>query len=137
VTVDPRSDRAIYRQVADILRAQIADGTLPPGSMLPSEKQLADGLGVGRDAVRQAIAHLRLEGALSTIKGRGSVVRTEPQRRPVALSNGATAVARMPSDRERSALSLDEGVPVLVVTALDGAVVVHAADEIILTSSPL
>ena len=50
----------LYELVADRITKSIQDGTYPPGSRLPAERDLATSLGVGRSAVREAI------GALNT-----------------------------------------------------------------------
>jgi DNA-binding GntR family transcriptional regulator len=38
--VDPDDDRAVYKQIADVLRSAIASGELAPGAQLPSEHEL-------------------------------------------------------------------------------------------------
>jgi GntR family transcriptional regulator len=134
VSVDPRSDRPIYRQVADILRDQITNGTLAPGAMLPSEKQLADTYGIGRDAVRQAITSLRTEGLVVTRRGERATVRVYGPRRAVALDAGTTAIARMPTEAERAALALEHGSPVIVVSSVDGTPTLYPADSTVLIS---
>jgi GntR family transcriptional regulator len=73
--VDPTGDRAVYKQIADLLRAAIASGELAPGAQLPSEQELVDGHGVARGTVRQAIMLLRSEGLVDVERGRGSFVR--------------------------------------------------------------
>jgi GntR family transcriptional regulator len=55
--------RPIYHQVADRLRDRIESGGLPDG-VLPSAVQLAGEFGVGRDAVRDALAVLVHEGLI-------------------------------------------------------------------------
>ncbi|MGH3517404.1 MAG: FadR/GntR family transcriptional regulator [Haloechinothrix sp.] len=56
--------------VADVLRRRIALGGFPPGSRLPTERELAAMLGVGRNTVREAIRTLGDEGLVSTTRGR-------------------------------------------------------------------
>jgi hypothetical protein len=46
--VDPRGDRPVYRQIADLLRSAIATGVLGPGEQVPSEHELAAEHGVAR-----------------------------------------------------------------------------------------
>jgi len=74
--------------VAEILRHRIALGDFPPGSRLPTERELADVLGVGRNTVRAALRQLTEEGLVSTTLGRsgGTRVRgaTDPDRTPRA-----------------------------------------------------
>jgi GntR family transcriptional regulator len=73
--IDPTGDRAVYKQIADLLRAAITSGELAPGAQLPSEQELVDEHGVARGTVRQAITLLRNEGLVDVERGRGSFVR--------------------------------------------------------------
>ena len=73
--IDPTGDRAVYKQIADLLRAAIMSGELAPGAQLPSEQELVDEHGVARGTVRQAITLLRGEGLVDVVRGLGSFVR--------------------------------------------------------------
>jgi GntR family transcriptional regulator len=70
-----RPDRPKHVQIADVLRARIRSGELQPRYPLPSEPTLMQEFGVARDTVRKAIAVLRNEGYVTTVKGMGSFVR--------------------------------------------------------------
>ncbi|MGW0431867.1 GntR family transcriptional regulator [Micromonospora sp. NPDC003197] len=128
--IDPRRDRALYRQLADLLREQIDSGELTPGSPLPSETTLAQTHGLARPAVRQAIALLRAEGLVTTSRGYGTRVRKQVERTPLELPAGSFAIARMPSDAERLEYDLDDGVPVLEIQLQNGSTSVHPGDRI-------
>ncbi|MFH8348835.1 GntR family transcriptional regulator [Streptomyces sp. NPDC018045] len=67
-----RADRA--RQVAEVLRRQIASGAFPSG-VLPDERSLIADHGVSRNTVREALGVLRDEGAVERRQGVGTVVR--------------------------------------------------------------
>jgi GntR family transcriptional regulator len=131
--IDPSADRAVFRQLADLLREQIDSGELAPGEPLPSELRLAQEYGISRTTVRQAIALLRAEGLITVERPRGTFVRVAEQTELVTLRRGERAGARMPTDAERRTHRLAEGVPVLVVTAPDGTTTVHPADRVELT----
>jgi GntR family transcriptional regulator len=73
--IDPRSSVPAYRQLADILQAQIESGELEPDSPVPSETRLIQDYGVARGTVRHAIEVLREAGLIVTVQGRGSYVR--------------------------------------------------------------
>jgi DNA-binding GntR family transcriptional regulator len=73
VTVDHDLPEPAYRQLAAILRAQIADGQWRTGP-LPSVKQLQQEHGVGRDTVLRALDILRAEGLVFTVLRRGTYV---------------------------------------------------------------
>jgi DNA-binding FadR family transcriptional regulator len=57
------------------LRAAILDGTYAPGDALPSERQLADDLGAGRHAIREALKRLQQAGLVSISQGGATRVR--------------------------------------------------------------
>jgi DNA-binding FadR family transcriptional regulator len=66
--------RRLYRQIADQLRQLIAHGEYPVGSRLPTERELADMLGVSRPTVREALIALEVEGRLRIRVGSGIFV---------------------------------------------------------------
>ncbi|GAA3390021.1 GntR family transcriptional regulator [Cryptosporangium minutisporangium] len=84
--IDPHGDRAVYRQLADQLRADIASGEYGPGSLIPSEMTLMQRYGVARNTVRLAMTMLREEGLVVTHHGRGTYVRDALPIRRVASS---------------------------------------------------
>lgn len=131
--IDHSADRAVFRQLADLLRARIESGALAPGDPLPSELRLVEEYGISRTTVRQAIAQLRTEGLVRVERPRGTFVRVPEEVEFVTLGRGERVGSRMPTLDERRSLRLGEGVPVLVVTAADGTVTVHPADRVQLT----
>lgn len=76
--LDPTSDRAVFRQIADQIRAAVVEGRLPEGARIPSESQLIEHYGVTRMTVRQALQLLQSEGLLVAEHGRGVFVRSRP-----------------------------------------------------------
>ncbi|HEY1004523.1 MAG TPA: GntR family transcriptional regulator [Streptosporangiaceae bacterium] len=73
--LDPRSDRPLALQLADVLRAEIQQGVRRPGSQLPTESEFQRDYGVSRTTIRTALAALAAEGLVVTRKGFGSYVR--------------------------------------------------------------
>jgi GntR family transcriptional regulator len=63
--------RPKHAQLRDILR-RMAEQELPPGSAIPSERDLAQHYGVSRITVRAAVGQLVAEGLLTRAKGRGT-----------------------------------------------------------------
>ncbi len=74
---DLRVRQPAHEALADALRRRIALGGYPVGAKLPSERELVQGLGVGRTTVRQAKRLLEAEGLIVTSRGRsgGSIVQ--------------------------------------------------------------
>lgn len=66
--------------IARHLEASIRDGTLPPGTQLPSEPKLAEMLGVSRNTLREAIQSLIAKGVLETRKGIGTFVHVDTRK---------------------------------------------------------
>ncbi|MGW5668064.1 GntR family transcriptional regulator [Micromonospora sp. NPDC003776] len=128
--IDPSADRAVFRQLADLLRNRITSGDLAPGASLPSELRLAQEYGLSRTSVRQAISLLRSEGLVTVQPPRGTFVRSMEPSETVTLRKGDTASARMPTPAERKELDIGEGVPVLVVFRADGSCEVYPADRV-------
>jgi DNA-binding GntR family transcriptional regulator len=75
--LDPDDSRPPFIQLADALRAEIQDGTLGPGSQLPSYSALSADYGVAPNTVKSALAELRQEGLIVSRQGKGSFVRTQ------------------------------------------------------------
>lgn len=76
--LDKGSPIPLYYQIADRIREEILTGALPPGSQLPSERELTQRMGVSRMTTRQAVAYLVREGLLDVRPGVGTFV-TEPK----------------------------------------------------------
>lgn len=70
--------RRLYRQVADQLRQLMDSGEYPVGSRLPTERELADTLGISRPTVREALIALEVEGRVKIRVGSGIYV-AEPE----------------------------------------------------------
>jgi GntR family transcriptional regulator len=77
-SVDPASDRAVYRQIADHLRNAIEAHELAPGAQLPSESSLVSDYGVSRVTARRALSVLVTDGLAVAEHGRGWFVRRQP-----------------------------------------------------------
>ncbi|TVX91443.1 PLP-dependent aminotransferase family protein [Cohnella terricola] len=69
-----QSNKPIYEQIADHLERRISYGEFPPGSLLPSERKLAEQLGVNRSTVILAFAELRATGIIESRTGSGTRV---------------------------------------------------------------
>ena len=65
----------LYARIAADLRSQIADGTYPPGALLPSRNELSAMYSVSAITSRDALAVLSQEGLAHAIRGRGHIVR--------------------------------------------------------------
>lgn len=60
-----------WRTVLESIESDLLDGVLGPGDRLPSERDLAADLGVGRSSVREALRVLEVMGLIRTATGSG------------------------------------------------------------------
>ncbi|WPN48809.1 MULTISPECIES: phosphonate metabolism transcriptional regulator PhnF [unclassified Pseudomonas] len=71
-----RQDEPVYRELADILRRELAE--YRAGDFLPGEVMLAERFGVNRHTLRRAIDELVFEGSLLRLQGKGTQVLERP-----------------------------------------------------------
>lgn len=69
----------LYLQVGEALRQAITAGELVPGQELPTEAQLCELYGVSRVTVRQAVAELLSEEAITRSRPRGLLQVSQPK----------------------------------------------------------
>lgn len=65
---------AVWRQIADRIRAQIAAGSYDATGRVPAETALAEEFGVNRHTVRAALAALSQEGIVRAVQGSGTLI---------------------------------------------------------------
>ena len=63
-----------YHQLKELLRRRIGSGEWPPGTPIPSERELCAQYGISRMTARQALSELVNEGLLYREQGRGTFV---------------------------------------------------------------
>lgn len=79
--IDLFSDVPSYQQIADRIRADILDGTIPPREPIPSLSSIQQDTGCAPNTIRRGIAILIDEGLVHTVRGRGTfVTEREPPR---------------------------------------------------------
>jgi GntR family transcriptional regulator len=91
---DTGAPMPLYHQVSSDLRtaiqALIHSGRFSTGDMLPPEVELAKAYGVGRQTIREAIARLVDENLLERFAGRGTFIRSHPNRTRFYLNRSFT-----------------------------------------------
>jgi GntR family transcriptional repressor for pyruvate dehydrogenase complex len=86
----------LSEEIARILLTEIRTRELPPGTRLPSERELMAQLQVGRSTIREVINGLAILGAIEVRHGQGAFVRDPDATAPVpnalaaALARGVT-----------------------------------------------
>lgn len=75
MALTPVARRSVPDEVYDQLIEELVDGGLAPGESLPSERRLAEVLGVSRPAVREAMQRLAHAGYVDVRQGDATTVR--------------------------------------------------------------
>ena len=130
----PRRPLPRHAVIAQALREEIREGSLPAGAPLPSESRLMERFGVSRGTVRHALAALRAEGLIMVSRGRVPVVRrggfVQNFDTLVSFSRWAQQMGRVPSARTvdlsrrpcdaetAEQLAIEPGTPVFTYTRL-------------------
>ena len=94
----PVARRKLSGEVFDRLLARITAGEFPPGSHLPSERELMERLGVGRPSVREALQALERMGFVTIVHGEGA--RVQPLSAQEVIGQMSEAVLFMLANTE-------------------------------------
>jgi DNA-binding transcriptional MocR family regulator len=127
------------RAVADALRREILNGTRPPGSRFPSERDIGQMFDVGRGTARDAMATLAREGLIVVRHGHPTRVRDTREMAVVPVPGpGHLIGARGATQADADEWKIAVGAPML--TLLDRATWIEVdswpADRILLDPAP-
>ncbi|OOM79725.1 FadR/GntR family transcriptional regulator [Clostridium sp. BL-8] len=66
----------VYDQVIEEIKNKIKSGDIKKGDRLPSEREMAESLGVSRTSVREALRALEVVGLVESRQGAGNYIKT-------------------------------------------------------------
>ena len=93
--INEESEIPIYRQLADMLSAEIKGGGLAHGAKLPTVRELAEEAKVARGTVKRAYEELRQSGMVEMTQGRGTFVKYSPEDGKSRKDKAMAAVDKM------------------------------------------
>ncbi len=110
IRLDYHSGEAVYRQIAEQLKFQVASGKLAPSSRLPSIRALASDLKINSRTVIKAYEELQKEGLVVMRQGQGVFVTQNRGGIPMRARKKALAqrARRLLADASGMGASLDE-----------------------------
>lgn len=73
-----KKTKAVWKTIAEIIRADIADGIYKPSEKLPTEAEFVERFKVNRHTVRHALSSLSEDGIVYSKQGSGVFVSTSP-----------------------------------------------------------
>ena len=94
IRVNRKSVESMTRQIANQLTNLISTGTVAVGSMLPSERTLADSLGVARNVVRGSYDYLEKAGLVKREGRAGRRVGKKSTRKKPAAKRARKAAKK-------------------------------------------
>ena len=94
--------KMITQQVSEILRIEIEDGDLYPGTKIPTDTELAEMFGVQKQIVRTAIEVLVKEGLLKYISDKEVYVLGHKIERNMEKLEGFTQLLRVSLNAEET-----------------------------------
>ena len=141
--LQPVSRRSVPDEVFDQVLAEVVDGELAAGETLPSERRLAEVLGVSRTAVREALQRMAQTRLVEVRQGGSTTVRDFRRtagldllpRLLVRAGNLDTAVARSILEARLvigpgvAALAAERGGPAVAATLTDTVDALAATDD--------
>jgi DNA-binding transcriptional regulator YhcF (GntR family) len=94
IRINRKSVESMTRQITDQLGSLISTGALAVGSLLPSERTLANSLGVARNVVRGSYEYLEKAGVIEREGRKGRRVRAATSRRRTATKKAAKKTSK-------------------------------------------
>lgn len=103
IQLDEQSEKPLYRQLYEAIRASIISGALASGERLPPTRELAGTLGLNRTTISAAYELLESDGLISGHVGRGSFVSFRgPQDDLISFSQSRPSELLFPLEAFRS-----------------------------------
>jgi GntR family transcriptional regulator len=109
-SLDLRSRKAIYEQIADNLLELIATGSLAPDSKLPSVRELSETLTINPNTAQKAYRELESRGYVYSSPGLGTFVspRDKTTRDDKLIASARESLRRAIVEMYRAGLDADE-----------------------------
>jgi len=101
--VNRKSPQSLTKQITDQLIDLIDRGVMTAGTFVPSERALANTLGVARNVVRGSYEYLSKGGKLEGAGSAGRKVRAKTSRGKTTRSGAAKGKAKTTAARKKSA----------------------------------
>jgi GntR family transcriptional regulator len=118
--LDKASAVPLHHQLRMAILAQLEDSSLLPGDRLPTERELADTLGISVAPVRQAFLDLARDGYITRLRARGSFVSDRLYEEKVSTLGSFSEVMRQQNSAydTKTVLSTLQTAPLEVSAAL-------------------
>lgn len=106
--------RSGAQRIREFITTAAADGTLPPGGRLPTERELARRFALPRNAVRKMLAQLEAEGSITRHVGRGTFLAARPDAGATGALDSVSHTS--PAELMEARLRIEPALAELIVT---------------------
>ena len=100
IRINKKSVESMTRQITDQLGSLISTGAMAVGSLLPSERSLANSLGVARNVVRGSYEYLEKAGVIQREGRKGRSVRSKTSSKKTSRKKAATRKTAKNGDKK-------------------------------------
>ncbi|WP_431894674.1 GntR family transcriptional regulator [Nonomuraea sp. bgisy101] len=83
MVIEWRENAPKWVQVAEVLKARIADGAYPVDSRLPSQHELVREFEIAPNTAQKVLSRLREEGVAYSVRGLGTFVARGAEQLPI------------------------------------------------------
>ena len=94
IRINRKSIESMTSQITDQLSGLIGSGAMAVGSLLPSERGLANSLGVARNVVRGSYEYLEKAGVVQREGRKGRTVRSKTSQKKATTNTTAKKAAK-------------------------------------------
>ncbi|MBQ6632368.1 MAG: GntR family transcriptional regulator [Romboutsia sp.] len=114
ININNSSTVPLYEQIQNQIKAQILNGTLTPGEVLPSIRNLAKELKVSIITSKRAYEELEKEGFVETVTGKGTFVAKQNTERlkETVLYEIENKLEEIIKQAKAVGVSLEEGIEI-------------------------
>ncbi len=110
IVIEANAPEPVYEQIVRQVRTAVAAGLLPPGTPLPTVRQLAGDLQINRNTVARAYKALEDQRVIVTARRKGTFVRDDAVREVAELkkSHAERAIRQVVETLMRDGLNRQE-----------------------------
>ena len=106
--INVRSEKPIYIQLIEQIKANMLKGYLKEGDMLPSVRKMAMSLDINPNTVAKAYQELERQGAVVSIRGKGMVINRVVQKDAVDMEKASETLKAVIIELKYSGMTTED-----------------------------
>lgn len=106
--INVRSEKPIYIQLIEQIKANMLKGYLKEGDMLPSVRKMAMSLDINPNTVAKAYQELERQGAVVSIRGKGMVINRVVQKDAADMEKATETLKAVIIELKYSGMTMED-----------------------------